>query len=72
MCALRLVFRKRIALEQGLFVRRTVLEELGGVPEMPGKEELELCRRLRRKGHLALADAIVVTSSKEKERDSPG
>jgi uncharacterized membrane protein YbhN (UPF0104 family) len=72
MCALRLIFAKRIAIDQGLFVRRTVLEEVGGVPDMGEKGELELCRRLRKKGRLALADAIVITPRKEKERDSPG
>jgi glycosyltransferase involved in cell wall biosynthesis len=61
MCALRLIFAKRIAIDQGLFVRRTILEDVGGVPEMSGNEELELCRLLRKKGHMALADAIVIT-----------
>src|SRR4051812_16946187 len=76
MCALRLIFAKRIAIEQGFFVRRTILEEVGGVPESAGREEVELCRRLRKKGRLALGDAVVISSSrrgrKEKERDSPG
>ena len=45
-----------------IFIRRSVLSEIGGVPEMPLMEEFELCRRLRKAGRLALADATIETS----------
>ena len=50
--------------DQGIFVRRDVLEKVGGVPAVPLMEEHELCRRLRRVGRLALADATVTTSAR--------
>jgi rSAM/selenodomain-associated transferase 2 len=63
-CGIRLLLGRRIAGDQGLFVRREVLEAIGGVPDQPLMEEFELCRRLRRVGRLALADATVVTSAR--------
>jgi rSAM/selenodomain-associated transferase 2 len=63
-CAIRLLLGRRIAGDQALFVRRTVLSQLGGVPDMPLMEEYELCRRLRQAGRLTLADATIVTSAR--------
>ena len=48
--------------DQAIFVRRCVLEQIGGVPDMPIMEEFELCRKLRRVGRLKLAPATVSTS----------
>ena len=47
-----------------MFVRRSTLEQIGGVPDMPLMEEFELCRRLRKAGRLALAEATVTTSAR--------
>jgi GT2 family glycosyltransferase len=47
-------------------VRRAVLEAVGGMPNICLMEELELCRRLRRVGRLALADATVLASARRK------
>ena len=47
-----------------MFIRREVLERIGGVPDMPLMEELELCRRLRKAGKLVLANATVTTSAR--------
>ncbi|MBX3748342.1 MAG: TIGR04283 family arsenosugar biosynthesis glycosyltransferase [Verrucomicrobiae bacterium] len=63
-CGLRLWWGGRILGDQGMFVRRSVLEAVGGVPEQPLMEEIELCRRLRRVGRLALAGAGVSTSAR--------
>lgn len=63
-CGLRLWFGRRILGDQGIFVRRDVLEKIGGVPDMPLMEELELCRRLRKAGRLVLAAATVTTSAR--------
>ena len=63
-CGLRMALGRRVLGDQGIFVRREVLEKIGGVPEMPLMEEFELCRRMRREGRLALADAMVTTSAR--------
>jgi rSAM/selenodomain-associated transferase 2 len=61
-CWLRLVFGRRILGDQAMFIRREVLERIGGVPEMELMEEFELSHRLRQVGRLALAEATVTTS----------
>ena len=63
-CALRLMLFRRVAADQGIFVRRSALEKIGGVPDLPLIENFELCRRLRKIGHLALADATVLASAR--------
>lgn len=63
-CALRLFGARRIMGDQCIFVRRDALHAIGGVPEIPLMEEFELCRRLRKLGRLALADATVSTSAR--------
>ncbi len=63
-CAVRFYIGRRIAGDQAIFVRRDILEAIGGVPDMALMEEFELCRRLRKMGRLALADATVVTSAR--------
>lgn len=50
--------------DQAIFVRRTVLESLGGVPDVPLMEEYLLCAALRRRGRLALAETVVTTSAR--------
>jgi rSAM/selenodomain-associated transferase 2 len=63
-CAVRLHIGRRIAGDQCLFMRRKILEEIGGVPDVALMEEFELCWRLRRIGRLALAPATVSTSAR--------
>ena len=50
--------------DQALFVRRDILERIGGVPAVPLMEEHELCRLLRQQGRLELASATVLTSAR--------
>ena len=71
--ALRLIewgARLRVALwrlpygDQALFVRRSVLEELGGVPQAPIMEDLDLVRSLQRRGRIACLPLAVTTSAR--------
>ena len=55
--------------DQALFVRRAVFESLGGYAEMPLMEDVELCRRLKRRGRLAALPLRVRTSARKWERD---
>jgi rSAM/selenodomain-associated transferase 2 len=50
--------------DQALFVRREVFEAVGGFPEQPLMEDLELARRLRRVGRLARVPARVTVSAR--------
>lgn len=61
-CGIRLWLCGRVLGDQAMFVSRDILEQIGGVPDIPLMEEFELCRRLRRVGRLALANATVTTS----------
>lgn len=63
-CALRLWFGGRILGDQAMFIRREALERIGGVPDMPLMEDIELSRRLRSLGRLQLAEATVSTSTR--------
>jgi rSAM/selenodomain-associated transferase 2 len=64
-CLIRLLLGGRLLGDQAMYVRRSVLEEVGGVPDLPLMEEFEICRLLRSKGRLALADATVITSARK-------
>lgn len=50
--------------DQGIFVRRPELDAIGGVPQLPILEDVELVRRLKQRGRLALLQAPVVTSAR--------
>ena len=63
-CFLRLALTRRILGDQGLFVRRAGLDAIGGFPDLPLMEDVELCRRLSKTGRLALADATVIASAR--------
>ncbi len=67
-CFLRLVLTRRLMGDQAIFVRRSVLEQIGGVPDLPLMEEFELFRRVRKVGRLAIADAVAVTSGRRFEK----
>lgn len=55
--------------DQAIFVRRQVFEALGGYPDMPLMEDVELCRRLKRRGRLAALPLRVTTSARKWERE---
>ena len=50
--------------DQALFVRRRTLESIGGVPEVPVMEDLDLVRGMKRHGRLALLPLDAVTSAR--------
>lgn len=50
--------------DQGLFLRRTLFEEIGGFPEWPVLEDLGIVRALRRHGKVRLAPEPAITSSR--------
>lgn len=53
--------------DQGLFVRRTALDTIGGVPEQALFEDLELSRRLRRVGRIATVPVELEVSGRRFE-----
>ena len=50
--------------DQALFVRRSVLEAMGGVPQVPILEDLDLVRQMKARGRIALLPASVSTSAR--------
>ncbi|WBB61802.1 TIGR04283 family arsenosugar biosynthesis glycosyltransferase [Streptomyces sp. WMMC500] len=50
--------------DQAMFVRRSVFEALGGFPELAIMEDLELSRRLHRRGRLAVLPATSTASAR--------
>jgi rSAM/selenodomain-associated transferase 2 len=50
--------------DQALFVSRPTLEEIGGVPQAPIMEDLDLVKAMRRRGRLAHLDLPVTTSAR--------
>ena len=57
--------------DQAIFVRRAAFEAVGGYPDIPLMEDIELCRRLRARGRLAALRARVTTSARKWEREGP-
>ena len=55
--------------DQGIFVRRSVFEELGGYAAVPLMEDVELVGRLNRRGRLQHLRAGLVTSARRWQRD---
>jgi rSAM/selenodomain-associated transferase 2 len=54
--------------DQGMFVRRTVFERLGGFPLLPLMEDLALARALKRAGRVACLRETVLTSARRWQR----
>ncbi len=60
----RLRLGRRIMGDQAMFLPRTVLEQIGSVPDVPLMEEFIMCRALAKLGKLRLANATVTTSGR--------
>jgi rSAM/selenodomain-associated transferase 2 len=54
--------------DQAIFVRRPVFEALGGFAPLPLMEDIDLVRRLKRRGRVAALRERVVTSARRWER----
>ena len=50
--------------DQALFVRRSALEEIGGVPQVPIMEDLDLVKALRPHGQIAVLRLPATTSAR--------
>ena len=50
--------------DQAMFVRRPVFEQVGGFPELPIMEDLEMSRRLARRGRLVLLRSWCTASAR--------
>jgi rSAM/selenodomain-associated transferase 2 len=55
--------------DQAIFVRRAAFDALGGYADIPLMEDVELTRRLKRRGHLAALRLRVSTSARKWERE---
>jgi rSAM/selenodomain-associated transferase 2 len=58
--------------DHGLFIRRSVFERLGGYPDVPILEDVELYRRARRQGRMRQLRAVIETSPRRWERNGVG
>jgi rSAM/selenodomain-associated transferase 2 len=54
--------------DQAIFVRRAVFDALGGFARLPLMEDIDLVRRLKRRGRVAALRERVVTSARRWER----
>jgi len=55
--------------DQAMFVRRRLFETLGGFPDIPLMEDIELSRRLKRVGRVSCLRLKVCTSSRKWQRE---
>jgi glycosyltransferase involved in cell wall biosynthesis len=57
-------FRNSATGDQGIFVRKSVFESIGGAPEWPLFEDVELVRRIRRAGKFTVLNTPVTVSGR--------
>jgi glycosyltransferase involved in cell wall biosynthesis len=57
-------FRNSATGDQGIFVRKSVFESIGGAPEWPLFEDVELVRRIRRAGKFTVLKTAVTVSGR--------
>lgn len=55
--------------DQGLFVRRSAFEQLGGYRPLPLMEDVDLVRRMRRRGRMAYLQVPILASARRWERN---
>lgn len=64
-CWLLWALTNRLFGDQAIFVKRDVLEQCDGVPDVPLMEEFELCKTIASNGRISLASATVLTSARK-------
>ena len=64
-CWLLWALTNRLFGDQAIFVKRTALEAVGAVPDLPLMEEFELCKKLSAHGRITLAKGTVLTSARK-------
>ena len=64
-CWLLWAITNRLFGDQAIFMKLDVLENCGGVPDVPLMEEFELCKTIASHGRIALASATVLTSARK-------
>ena len=57
--------------DQALFLRRETLDAIGGIPQVPILEDLDMVRALKRRGRIALLPLEAVTSARRHLRGGP-
>jgi len=57
--------------DQAMFVRRDVFDSVGGFPEIPLMEDLEMSRILRRRGQLVVLPTTVTASARRLVEQGP-
>jgi len=50
--------------DQGLFIRKSLFESIGGFPDIPIMEDFELMRRIKKKGKVMTLSAAVIISGR--------
>ncbi|MDA0839063.1 MAG: TIGR04283 family arsenosugar biosynthesis glycosyltransferase [Planctomycetota bacterium] len=68
MIQIRALHRSCIYGDQGLFIRRSTFEEIGGFPNVPLMEDVVLSKRLRKAGKTCLVRKTIVCSARRWQR----
>lgn len=55
--------------DQGIFVRRAVFDQLGGYRPLPLMEDVDLVRRVRRRGRMTCSQVPILVSARRWEHD---
>lgn len=55
--------------DQAIFLKRQTFEEIGGYPDIPIMEDVEIVRRLKQKGRIMILPSFVRSSPRRYQRD---
>lgn len=57
--------------DQGIFIRRSVFEEIDGYSDIPIMEDIEFIRRLKRRGKIRILKEKVLVSARRWDKEGP-